>query len=187
MWLKKGHHVKTLLIQGQILIYNWGVISLFCSVILHIIIHYSTNVFYAKCTWSLWMWTYLGHRREVVSGLHCTQNPWLYFMWWEQKSNEHVLCQGEQKPGFPKEGRGAHSVQDETSPGCLFLPASPKLGTELFPRGTGPQQAAPPLTPLCCIRETPHAPRINAVIQNQAREKDTFSFKYSDNKLTCRF
>lgn len=38
-------------------------------------------------------------------------------------------------------------------------------GSELFPRGSGPQQAAPPLISLRCIRESPHAPY--TVIQNQ--------------------
>ncbi len=79
------------------------------------------------------------------------------------------------KLGLPK-GRdaqrsGREMKQASTVCSSLHLPGRARctvaLGSELFPRGSGPRQAAPPLTSLCCIRETPRAPCINAVIQNR--------------------
>lgn len=106
-----------------------------------------------------------------LNRLHSTEGLWLWGPWKTISTN----CDKKRNSGCRRSN--TWSGQDvkwnmprlsvplcfsQTRHGALWLrdlsysPGDPDL-----------KRAAPPLTSLCCIRETPHAPYINNVIQNQ--------------------
>lgn len=96
---------------------------------------------------------------------------------WSEKIKKQVLCQT--KLRFPKGPGVQWPVRGMKKPWLSFPPCLSQAGhgaswlwdLSYSPWGSGLQQAATPLTSLCCICETPRVPRINACHTESARKK----------------
>lgn len=111
-------------------------------------------------------------QRKTISTYYVKQNGNLFFrrgwdLQWSGRGMKQALtvCSSLHLPG---RAQCTVAMAGSYSPGDLDLSKLP-----------------PPLISLCCIRETPHAPCINAVIQNQ-HVKSEFGCKQSERSLACR-